>query len=175
MCFQRLSEVKPDYIERYTACCKGLESCSGPQGIQVSPGPSGSRTLSRRVRLIRKVGDYLNGIDLSAHAVGDVLDMPPLDAELLIAEGWAIPEYTARAAHDRRGGAERRHREQSSNAAPATAPLRVRHSADHLREQRVDKEQRQRARDEQRRAENSIREELQDSRAKTIAPEPPED
>jgi len=43
-----------------------------------------------RVRLVRKLADYLDGIDLSAYNEGDLLDLPRREAELLIAEGWAI-------------------------------------------------------------------------------------
>jgi hypothetical protein len=42
-----------------------------------------------RVRLIRKLADVLDGVDVSAHAVGDVLRLAPVEGELLIAEGWA--------------------------------------------------------------------------------------
>lgn len=45
-----------------------------------------------RVRLVRKLADYLDGIDLSAYEEGDVLDLPRREAELLIAEGWAMRE-----------------------------------------------------------------------------------
>ena len=33
----------------------------------------------------------LNGVDISRQSVGDVLDLPRRDAELLLAEGWALP------------------------------------------------------------------------------------
>jgi len=41
-----------------------------------------------RVRLIRKLADRLDDTDLSAHAVGNIVDLPPRAARLLIAEGW---------------------------------------------------------------------------------------
>jgi len=44
-----------------------------------------------RVTLTRKLADYLDGIDLSEYRVGDVLDLPEHDGELLIAEQWAVP------------------------------------------------------------------------------------
>jgi hypothetical protein len=43
-----------------------------------------------RVRLIRKLADNLDGIDVSAHHEGDVLDLPEGRATLLVAEGWAV-------------------------------------------------------------------------------------
>jgi hypothetical protein len=45
-----------------------------------------------RVRLIRKLADKLNGVDVSKRRVGDVIDRPRRDAELLVAEGWARPQ-----------------------------------------------------------------------------------
>ena len=44
-----------------------------------------------RVRLTRKFSDSINGVDLSHRHVGEVIDLPRHDAELLIAEGWALP------------------------------------------------------------------------------------
>jgi hypothetical protein len=45
-----------------------------------------------RVRLTRKLAESVDGIDLSAHGVGDILDIHPADAQLLIAEDWAVRE-----------------------------------------------------------------------------------
>jgi hypothetical protein len=44
------------------------------------------------VRLTRKYADMLNGVNLSGHDVGDRLPLPPREARLLIAEGWASPD-----------------------------------------------------------------------------------
>jgi hypothetical protein len=44
-----------------------------------------------RIRLTRKLSQSLNGVDLSRQRVGDVIDLPRHDAELLLAEGWALP------------------------------------------------------------------------------------
>jgi hypothetical protein len=41
------------------------------------------------VRLTRKLADMIDGIDLSAFRVGDVLHLPWRGAWILIAEGWA--------------------------------------------------------------------------------------
>jgi hypothetical protein len=58
-----------------------------------SPDWRGRGTHSGQVtvRLTRKLADVLNGIDLSAAAVGDILEVPLTQGQLLIAEGWAVP------------------------------------------------------------------------------------
>lgn len=43
-----------------------------------------------RVRLIRRLANYIDGVNLSARGVGDVFELARADAELLIAEGWAV-------------------------------------------------------------------------------------
>ncbi len=43
-----------------------------------------------RVRLIRKLAEKLNGVDLSSRAVGDIFELPEPAAALLIAAEWAI-------------------------------------------------------------------------------------
>jgi hypothetical protein len=43
-----------------------------------------------RVRLVRKLADILDGIDVSAYKSGDILNLSQRDAELLIAEQWAV-------------------------------------------------------------------------------------
>jgi hypothetical protein len=45
-----------------------------------------------RVRLIKKLAPHVDGVDLSHHEVGTVLDLPSTQARLLIAEGWAVRE-----------------------------------------------------------------------------------
>jgi hypothetical protein len=54
------------------------------------------------VRLIRKYAERIDGVDLRAHAVGDVFDLPATDARLLIAEKWAIPARCERIRPKRR-------------------------------------------------------------------------
>ena len=44
-----------------------------------------------RVRLTRKFADQIDGVDLEGYRVGDVLDLPPKEARLLLAEEWARP------------------------------------------------------------------------------------
>ena len=45
-----------------------------------------------KVRLRRVLAEYLDGIDVRNCRAGDVLDLPPPEAQLLIAEQWAIQE-----------------------------------------------------------------------------------
>ncbi len=49
-----------------------------------------------RIRLIKKLAAVLNGLDLSALCVGDVIELPDSAARMMIAEGWAEPEAPAR-------------------------------------------------------------------------------
>jgi hypothetical protein len=45
-----------------------------------------------RLRLVRKLAEEIDGVDLSHQHVGDVFDLPGRKAQLLVAEGWAIAE-----------------------------------------------------------------------------------
>jgi hypothetical protein len=42
-----------------------------------------------RVRLTKKLANRIDGIDVSPHSVGDIVDFPPEEARLLLAEEWA--------------------------------------------------------------------------------------
>ena len=42
-----------------------------------------------RVWLSRKLAEFINGVDLTGKAVGDVLDLSAREAGLLLAEGYA--------------------------------------------------------------------------------------
>ena len=57
--------------------------------IQYSGSPFAQNMDVMAVRLTRKLADMIDGIDLSAARVGDVLHLPWNGAWLLIAEGWA--------------------------------------------------------------------------------------
>jgi hypothetical protein len=48
--------------------------------------------LVMKVRLVVKLAQMIDGVDLSNHDVGDVLDLPERKGRLLIAEGWAVAE-----------------------------------------------------------------------------------
>jgi hypothetical protein len=50
-----------------------------------------------RVRLVKKVAQMIDGIDLRAYEPGDILDLEPSEARLLVEEGWA--ESRDRAVH----------------------------------------------------------------------------
>lgn len=45
----------------------------------------------RCVRLTRKYAAMIDGVDLDDVVVGDLLELSPRDADVLIAEGWAEP------------------------------------------------------------------------------------
>jgi hypothetical protein len=45
-----------------------------------------------KIRLTRKLADRIDGVDLSTRKIGDVFDLPPFEAGLVIAEGWASAE-----------------------------------------------------------------------------------
>ena len=42
--------------------------------------------------LVRKLAPIIDGVDVAEHSIGEVLDLPPRDASLLMAEGWAVPQ-----------------------------------------------------------------------------------
>lgn len=44
------------------------------------------------MRLTRKLAEEIDGIDLSHHQLGDVIDLPTPQARILMAEGWAERE-----------------------------------------------------------------------------------
>ncbi len=69
-----------------------------------------------RVLLRRKLAECIDGVDLSGRKTGDVFDLPLVDAQLLIAEQWAIAERRACDPSDRR-------REYRSHAGEKMAPV----------------------------------------------------
>ena len=42
-----------------------------------------------RVRIVRKLADRVDGIDLTNYGVGEVIELPETDGRLIIAEQWA--------------------------------------------------------------------------------------
>ena len=51
-----------------------------------------------RVRLTKKLANRMDGVDVSPHRVGDILDLPAAQARLLVAEEWAVDRERRRAA-----------------------------------------------------------------------------
>jgi hypothetical protein len=113
-----------------------------------------------QIQLVRKLADYLDGVDVSAYEEGDVFELPRRDAELLIAERWAIAF----------SGAEPREVRLVSTAPPlATAADRFeRRTLEQMRRLREEMEHRRFEEQERRRAEDRIREELHDLQARTV-------
>jgi hypothetical protein len=122
-----------------------------------------------QVRLTRKLAQCIDGVDLTGCEVGEILNLPVHDAHLLIAEDWAevyiaelarpivlprLPESVTFATGRR--------------ALVGDLSSRVRRSLDRLRQARVVPEQRRLVQLDRRRAEDTYREELRDSRARTV-------
>ena len=61
-----------------------------------------------RVRLTKKLANRMDGVDVSPHRVGDILELPAAQARLLVAEEWAVDRERRRAAN--RVEVDRRHR-----------------------------------------------------------------
>jgi hypothetical protein len=119
-----------------------------------------SRPVLMQIQLVRKLANHLDGIDVTAHAQGDIIDLPRRDAELLIAEQWAVAYY---------GPASREVRNVSRAPQLAMAADRLaRRSLDQMRRFREEMDMKRFEEQERRRAEDRIREELHDERAKTI-------
>jgi hypothetical protein len=43
-----------------------------------------------RIRLVKKLAEVLNDVDLTDRTVGEVFSCPPRDAKMLRLEGWAV-------------------------------------------------------------------------------------
>ena len=126
-----------------------------------------SRLGSVRVRLIRKIAQHVDGVDVSGYSVGEIFDLTAAEAALLVAEGWAIVDPIPTEGAAPAGDGE--------TAEPPAAPaadgtgLTLACTLLRLRELRAEIQHRRRSTGyEHRRAEDVIREELRDSRARTI-------
>ena len=63
------------------------------------------------IRLTRKLAEMLNGVDLRAFTVGEVLQLDERYAAMLVAEGWAetvVPMNIRATADDRQRSGRRR-------------------------------------------------------------------
>ena len=116
-----------------------------------------------RVRLVRKLADAIDGVDISDYAVGDVLDLHADEARLLIAEEWAIS--AGQPAH-------RRDVRQDSSAMQIAeaADSRRRNLVNQLRRASEQIGHHGRQLTYRRRREDILLDELRDARAKTIQP-----
>jgi hypothetical protein len=83
-----------------------------------------------KIRLTKRFAKFIDGIDLSRAAAGEVLDLSSREAALLILEGWAAPidEDTARrvmVSEERHEAADR----PRASRKPARRPHRPSHKA----------------------------------------------
>jgi hypothetical protein len=53
-----------------------------------------------KVRLTRKLADQLDGIDVADRREGDILDLSPREAKILVIEEWAMLERREHSARD---------------------------------------------------------------------------
>jgi len=112
-----------------------------------------------RIRLIRKLADAIDGVDISEYAVGNVIDLPAGEARLLIAENWAVSADTSARWRDGR---------------QFCGPTQVAEAADSARRHLVDQLRRASDWNEQRelfsgrRREDVVIDELHDGRATTV-------
>jgi hypothetical protein len=121
-----------------------------------------------KVQLIRKLAECLDGIDVTHSRVGDILDLPDREAKLLIAERWAVPDVSSRRPQPLPIVGARECSWAFVRAEAADAPTHRTRTLEQLRHLREQVEHPQFEQQERRRAEDRVREELQDSRAKTI-------
>jgi len=121
-----------------------------------------------KVRLIKKLAECLDGVDLSHHRAGDLLDLQNREAELLIAEGWAIADGSSHLGRHQQALGPRECSSSFPRAEAADASTCRAGVLAHLRSVRNQIEDRRFEQHERRRAEDRIRDELQDSRARTL-------
>jgi len=114
-----------------------------------------------RIRLVRKLADAIDGVDISEYAVGDVIDLPPGAARLLIAERWAASAATPARRRDVRQFSGPRQVAEAADSAR-------RDLVDQLRRASEPNGQRGRERPSGRRREDVLLDELHDARATTI-------
>ena len=118
-----------------------------------------------QVRLLRKFAQFIDGVDLTHHAVGEVFEMQAPQANLLIAEGWAEVYAGDRVAGSSRLLAGSR---VIPKAEIADHPTRAVWTLDRIQQVQRRLAKRRLSQPEGRRVEDRIREELRDSRARTV-------
>lgn len=141
-------------------CCHELHT----PDVSTLTVPAGGRMRTRstgvmRVRLLRKLADRLDGIDVSGYGEGDVIDLPRAQAHLLIAEQWALPF---------RGPSRELRGTSTFHERVVAADRSQRRTVEQLRRVRDEMETRRCEQQERRRTEDRIREELHDAHAKTL-------
>jgi hypothetical protein len=84
---------------------------TGLMGICIAPF-----VVAMKVRLTKKHAECIDGVDLTGRHVGDVMDLEPRDARLLVAERWAMPERRKRSSptEDRRRAEDRPRRDSDA-------------------------------------------------------------
>src|SRR4051794_22710939 len=110
-----------------------------------------------RVRLLRKLANILDGVDVSAYQIGDVMDVTQLEADILCAEGWVeVVRQRPRLVHS----GQHRHlmRSVAPHAEAADTSRRTPRSIERLREIRQEMEEKSFGEQCRRRAEDAIRE-----------------
>ena len=115
-----------------------------------------------RVRLTRKLAERIDGVDLSRSRTGDILDLSPQEAGLLVSEQWAVPVAAA---------SETRHA-MVAGARAVAADSATRRTTEQLQRVREQMERHRFDGQEARRMEDRIRDELHDARARIIAAYP---
>ena len=139
----------------------GFHGCN--HGIHLSSGPCspfGLRGASMWVRLTRRLADRIDGVNLSAHQVGDVFEVARHEAELLLAEAWAVLASPAK----RPSGARaplRFNRVTGGCPQPARLAEQLRTITKHINHRTSEHQYR-------RRAEDRIRDEWHDAHASVI-------
>jgi hypothetical protein len=63
-----------------------------PSPPERRPDAGAASTELVSVRLIRKYADMIDGVNLAHRSVGDELELTRRDANILIAEGWAVAD-----------------------------------------------------------------------------------
>jgi hypothetical protein len=66
------------------------------------------------IRLTKTHAEWIDGVDLRPYELGDVLDLAPSEARLLLAEGWAV---------DTGGGVRRHNMSAGSHSQPEPLAL----------------------------------------------------
>ena len=139
---------------RLFGCKHGRHLCNG------TCPPLGLRGAGMWVRLTKRLADCIDGVNLSVHQVGDVFEVTRHEAELLVAEAWAVlstqaerPFRARRPARTNRANVDRR------QLGPVAERLRT--ITTHINHQIFQHQ-------DGRRAEDRIRDEWHDAHARVI-------